>query len=624
MARNASGTYTLPSGNPVVSGTLIDATWANNTLSDLGNEMTDSLSRSGEGAMLAPLRITDGVQATPSLAFSNEPSSGLYRAGSNEWWAVAAGVQNLRFTNTGLTTRAAAGAVGTPSIAAFNDTDTGIYFPGANELAIATGGAARMTFDAAGAVAVPGTFTLSGGTANGVLYLNGSKVATSGSALTFDGTNLGIGTASPAFRLEVAGNARILNSGADSQFIITAPTDAYAPYVRWGVSGIRDSGILGFPAGDDALVYRSQANSFSTGTERFRITVAGNVGIGTASPVAKLSVQDASVPKIALQVGGAERAFLSYTESNFTTLLDSDGPLVFAANNAEVGRFDVLGNLGIGTASPGVRLDVIGTQNVSGAASGTATGTLVVKGAQSNASGLVLTQNNSTDTASITNYYNSPLIFGTNNTERGRFTAGGYFKASNDGTYQGSTSSYHELRSTGAAGDWNTVVTNTTATGANAYGIRIAYTGSAPNGTGNAFLSCDDNASGATTRAAIRSNGGLANYQANDVNLSDERVKTDIAPLGSMWDKIKALEIVTFKYKDQTHDDDNIGLIAQQVESVAPEFVDVDGWGETPEDGVPLKSIYTADMYHAAIKALQEAMARIESLEAKVSALEAK
>ena len=86
----------------------------------------------------------------------------------------------------------------------------------------------------------------------------------------------------------------------------------------------------------------------------------------------------------------------------------------------------------------------------------------------------------------------------------------------------------------------------------------------------------------------MRSNGGLANYQTNDANLSDERPKKDIAPLGSMWAKFKALEIVTFKYKDQTHDDDNIGLIAQQVESVAPEFVDVDGWGETPEDGVPL------------------------------------
>ena len=57
------------------------------------------------------------------------------------------------------------------------------------------------------------------------------------------------------------------------------------------------------------------------------------------------------------------------------------------------------------------------------------------------------------------------------------------------------------------------------------------------------------------------------------------------------------------------------------VEQVAPEFVDADGFGETPEDGVPLKTIYNKDLTFAAIKALQEAMARIEKLEAEVAAL---
>jgi len=47
--------------------------------------------------------------------------------------------------------------------------------------------------------------TLSAGTANGVAYLNGSKVLTTGSALTFDGTNLGIGTSSPSQKLDVNG-----------------------------------------------------------------------------------------------------------------------------------------------------------------------------------------------------------------------------------------------------------------------------------------------------------------------------------------------------------------------------------------------------------------------------------
>ena len=122
-----------------------------------------------------------------------------------------------------------------------------------------------------------------------------------------------------------------------------------------------------------------------------------------------------------------------------------------------------------------------------------------------------------------------------------------------------------------------------------------------------------------TQRWRLYKNGGLANYQANNVNLSDVRTKIDIKPLGSYWNKIKSLEVVTFKYNDQTHSDDNIGLIAQQVESVAPELVDVDGFGETPVDGVPLKTIYTTDLYHAAIKALQEAMTRIEALESKLA-----
>jgi hypothetical protein len=148
------------------------------------------------------------------------------------------------------------------------------------------------------------------------------------------------------------------------------------------------------------------------------------------------------------------------------------------------------------------------------------------------------------------------------------------------------------------------------------YGPSIKYTAATPNNTGSEFLYCEDSTA---LRVSLRSNGGIANYQANDVSLSDSRLKTDIKPLASYWNKIKSLELVTFKYKDQTHSDDNIGLIAQQVESVAPELVDVDGFGETPADGVPLKTIYTTDLYHASIKALQEAMARIEALEAKLA-----
>ena len=77
MSRAAGGTYTLPAGNPVVTGTVISSTWANTTLSDLATAMTDSLSRSGLGGMTAPLLGSDGTQALPAYSFTSEPSSGL-------------------------------------------------------------------------------------------------------------------------------------------------------------------------------------------------------------------------------------------------------------------------------------------------------------------------------------------------------------------------------------------------------------------------------------------------------------------------------------------------------------------------------------------------------------------
>jgi hypothetical protein len=48
MPRNGSGTYSLPVGNPVVTGTTISSTWANNTLTDISNALTGSLSADGQ------------------------------------------------------------------------------------------------------------------------------------------------------------------------------------------------------------------------------------------------------------------------------------------------------------------------------------------------------------------------------------------------------------------------------------------------------------------------------------------------------------------------------------------------------------------------------------------------
>jgi hypothetical protein len=115
----------------------------------------------------------------------------------------------------------------------------------------------------------------------------------------------------------------------------------------------------------------------------------------------------------------------------------------------------------------------------------------------------------------------------------------------------------------------------------------------------------------------MRSNGGLANYSANNVNLSDERTKTDIQNAGSYLAKICAIPVRTFKYKDQTDDLLNLGVIAQEVETVAPELVDASGFGETPEDGVPLKAIYQTDLQFALMKCIQELKAEFDEYKAE-------
>ena len=103
MPRNGSGVYTLPSGNPVVPGTTIDAAWANDTLEDMANEITNSLSRTGAGGMLAPFRIYDDTVTAPGLSFLNETNTGLYRFGSGSAWFSVLGVNVAQFSTVGLT-----------------------------------------------------------------------------------------------------------------------------------------------------------------------------------------------------------------------------------------------------------------------------------------------------------------------------------------------------------------------------------------------------------------------------------------------------------------------------------------------------------------------------------------
>jgi len=122
------------------------------------------------------------------------------------------------------------------------------------------------------------------------------------------------------------------------------------------------------------------------------------------------------------------------------------------------------------------------------------------------------------------------------------------------------------------------------------------------------------------TKFEVTSEGNVKSRTNSYAGFSDERLKEQIVDASSQWDDIKAIEIKNFKFTSNLDDADNpkmLGVIAQQVEKVSPSLVEID-----PKDD--MKTVKYSLLYLKAVKALQEAMARIETLEAKVKELESK
>jgi hypothetical protein len=142
-----------------------------------------------------------------------------------------------------------------------------------------TYGTTGTTHYFSGTLSATGAVTLSGGTANGVAYLDGSKVLTTGSALTFDGTNLGLGTASPGVKFDiVSANNTSLAS------VLRVNSNNVAVNTSLAYDGLIGSGQLTVQAGAaSALIFGASA------AEQMRLTSTG-LGIGTSSPGGKLAV----------------------------------------------------------------------------------------------------------------------------------------------------------------------------------------------------------------------------------------------------------------------------------------------------------------------------------------------
>jgi hypothetical protein len=135
--------------------------------------------------------------------------------------------------------------------------------------------------------------------------------------------------------------------------------------------------------------------------------------------------------------------------------------------------------------------------------------------------------------------------------------------------------------------------------------------------TGNTLHVYDTSAG--TFRFYVGVAGGISNYSANNVNLSDEREKKNVEALPSQWDCLKHWDLKQFHYNA---DDDALpkkyGVIAQEIEAHCPEVIDV----FKVDDDTERMGVKEQQMMWMAIKALQEAQTRIETLETRLETLE--
>ena len=208
-------------------------------------------------------------------------------------------------------------------------------------------------------------------------------------------------------------------------------------------------------------------------------------------------------------------------------------------------------------------------------------------------------------------------------------------------------------------GVWHMYMNNTH-TGANPYGLKIRH-GVANDDQNGWFIQCLDTSS---VRFGVYNDGDVVNHDNSYGAVSDERIKEQIADASSQWDDVKAMKIRKYKMKEDVAKGDSdahwrLGVVAQELEAssmnglVKPEVQYKEGDQEVKDylytqkdkdqglipdgkDVGDVKQAKTADvgdiktyktvkysvLYMKAIKALQEAMAKIETLETKVKALE--
>jgi len=537
------------------------------------------------------------------VSYSNSPNGQIYINQQNYFVQAANVVGTLAVANggTGVTTSTGTGgvvlstsptlvtpALGTPSaLVGTNITGTAAGLSIGGNAATATtatnvsGGTSSVTSET-----VSGNLTLSGGTANGVAYLNGSKVVTTGSALTFDGTNF-------ATTGTVTANGR-------SKFI--GASEPFAVYLRY--NGSTNGVYLGSSAADILNAYDSAGNPlyqfggtadvfYIGGSEQMRLTSTG-LGIGTSSPAYKLDVNGvtrlgAGNSAILAGVGGAFAGGQGelYTLSTYNLGIGTTGAaaLRMYTNSVLNATLDSSGNLGLGV-----------------------TPSAWVTSRKAIQVGLGASWQGSTGTYSFSDFGANFYFNGTNELYLGSDYATKYRQISGAHSWYnapsgtaGNAITFTQAMTLDASG--NLLVGKTSASNYGD-GVQIYPAGTIglghPSGTG----------SGAAYALFGYAGGGIGSITQSGTTAvlynvtSDQRLKENIVDAPEFGNVIDAIQVRSYDWKaDHTHQ--RAGFIAQELVTVAPEAV------HQPADPEEMMAVDYSKLVPMLVKEIQDLRKRL-------------
>ena len=422
--------------------------------------------------------------------------------------------------------------------------------------------------------------------------------------------NLGIGTAYPSAKLDVRGNIYtgdkiLVNTSSPDAMVHIKGSSTHGSLVleAGGTSGSMNQMYIqahnngGTPIGEvnfeetgtnaGAIVFQTNGGSLA---ERMRLTSSGNLGIGTSNPGDILHCEkSAGAIKVSSSSDSKYAALYAGDSSNDSAVLWQNGSLRFY-NNTERMRIDSSGNVGIGNTAPGYKLSVLTTGTADRVLNLATTGGASANGDATNS--IYFTGGTNTRWANA-KYEAFNHLFHGNGYENMRLTSGGDLLI-NTNTNFGSSKlgvQFYGLTQNGIA-------------------VKSTY-----NGNGAYYFVVSNHAG--TTIGGISASTTSTTYNTS----SDYRLKENVVGINDGITRVKQLTPKRFNFiadSDTTVD----GFFAHEVQTVVPEAI-TGTKDEVDADGNPVyQGIDQSKLVPLLTAALQEAIAKIETLEAKVAQLE--